>query len=53
VAENEEISIRTVTLPSPPDWLRESWESKKRQGVGQLSMEGIDTEIATARKGTP
>ena len=50
VAENEEISIRTITLPSPPDWLRESWESAKWQGVDQLSMEEIDAEIAAARE---
>jgi len=51
ISENEEISIRTITLPSPPDWLRESWESAKRQGVDQLSMEDIDAEIAAARSG--
>lgn len=50
VAENEEISIRAITIPSPPDWLEESWESAKRQGVDQLSMEDIDAEIAAARK---
>jgi hypothetical protein len=50
IAENEEISIRTIMLPSPPDWLKESWESAKRQGVDQLSMEDIDAEIAAARK---
>jgi len=50
VAENEEISIRTITTPSPPDWLKESWESAKRQGVDQLTMEEIDAEIAAARK---
>jgi len=50
IAENEEISIRTITMPSPPDWLKESWESAKRQGVDQLSMEEIDAEIAAARK---
>jgi hypothetical protein len=26
-AENEEIGIRTVTLPAPPGWVTESWES--------------------------
>lgn len=50
VAENEEISVRTITLPSPPAWLRESWESAKRQGVDQLSIEDIDAEIAAARR---
>ncbi len=50
IAENEEISIRTITSPPPPDWLKESWESAKRHGVDQLSMEEIDAEIAAARK---
>lgn len=50
IAENEEISIRTFSLPSPPDWLKESWESAKRQGVDQLSREDIDAEIAAARR---
>jgi hypothetical protein len=50
IAEDEEISIRSITLPSPPDWLKESWESAIRQGVDQLSMEEIDAEIAATRK---
>jgi hypothetical protein len=50
IAENEEISIRTLSLPSPPDWLKESWESAKRQGVDQLTPEDIDAEIAAARR---
>jgi hypothetical protein len=50
IAENEEISIRTLTLPSPPEWLKESWESAKRQGVDRLSIEDIDAKIAAARK---
>lgn len=50
ISENEQISIRTITSPSPPDWLKVSWESAKRQGIDQLSMEEIDAEIAAARK---
>jgi len=50
VSENEEISVRTITSPSPPDWLKHSWESANRQGLDQLSMEDIDAEIAAARK---
>jgi len=49
IAENEEISIRTITLPSPPEWLKQSWESAKRQGIDRLSAEEIDAEIAAAR----
>jgi len=33
-----------------PVWLRKSWESAKEAGLGQLSMEEIDAEIAAARK---
>lgn len=49
VSENEEISIRTFTLPLPPDWLRESWETAKQLEIDQLSAEDIDAEIAAAR----
>jgi hypothetical protein len=50
IAENEQVSVRTITSPSPPDWLKRSWESAKRQGVDQLSLEDIEAEIAAARK---
>ncbi len=50
VAENDAISIRTVTSASAPDWLQASWESATRQGVDCLSIEEIDAEIAAARK---
>ena len=50
IAENEEISIRSVTLPSAPDWLKESGKSARRHGVDHLSMEEIDAEIAATRK---
>ena len=33
-----------------PEWLRKSWETSKDSGLDQLSMEEIDTEIASARK---
>jgi len=50
IAENEQVSVRTVTSPSPPEWLKLSWESAKRHGVDELSMEDIEAEIAAARK---
>jgi hypothetical protein len=50
VAENEQVSVRTVTSPSPRDWLKQSWESARQQRVDQLSMEDIKAEIAAARK---
>ena len=50
IAENEEISIRTTTSPSVPEWLQDSWKRAKEQGLDQLSMEVVDAEIAAARK---
>jgi len=50
IAENEEISIRTTTSPSTPEWLQASWESATEQGLDRLSMEEIDAEITAARK---
>ncbi len=50
IAENEEISIRTTTSPSAPEWIQESWRSAKERGLDQLSVEEIDAEIAAARK---
>ncbi len=39
--------LSTVTLP---DWLEESWESAKQQGLDHLTMDEIDAEIAAARR---
>ena len=50
VAEDEAISIRTVTPASAPEWLRKSWDSAKRLDLDGLSMEEIDAEIDAARK---
>jgi hypothetical protein len=50
IAEDEAISIRTMPSASAPEWLQESWESAKRIGLDQLSMEEIDAEIKAARK---
>ena len=50
ISENEEISIRTTASPSAPEWLQASWESAKEQGLDQLSLEEIESEIAAARK---
>jgi hypothetical protein len=50
VAEDETISIGTLSPTSAPEWLRNSWESAERQGVDQLSMDEIDAEIQAARK---
>jgi len=48
IAESEEISIRATA--SVPEWLQASWKSAQEQGLDQLSVEEIDTEIAAARK---
>ena len=50
VAEDEAISIRAPASASAQEWLQQSWESAKRLGVDQLSMEEIDAEIGAARK---
>jgi hypothetical protein len=50
VAEDEAISIRTMASTGAPEWLQQSWESAKRFGLDQLSMEEIETEIDAARK---
>jgi hypothetical protein len=50
IAANEEIIIRTTTTPPAPEWLQASWKSADDQGLGQLSAEEINAEIAAARK---
>ncbi len=50
VSEDEAISIRTMGSGTAPEWLQASWDSAKRSGVNQLSMDEIDAEIDAARK---
>jgi hypothetical protein len=50
VADDEQISVRTVPPPAPLSWLKESWDSAERRDVDRLSMEDIDAEITAARK---
>ncbi len=50
VADDEAISILSITPTSAPEWLQNSWESAKRLGVDRLSMEEIDSEINAARE---
>jgi len=33
-----------------PPWLKETWESSKRQGTDKLTMRQINAEVAAARK---
>jgi hypothetical protein len=50
VAEDEAISIGTLTSTSAPEWLQQFWESSKRAGLDRLSVEEIDAEIKAARR---
>ena len=61
VTEDEAIRVDAVPIDeggefanadliSAPEWLQESWENAKRDGLDQLSMEEIDAEIKAARK---
>jgi hypothetical protein len=50
MAENEEISIRTATSPTAPEWLQASWKSAQEQGLNQRSTEEMDAEIAAAAR---
>jgi hypothetical protein len=49
VAEDEAISIRTVTSASVPEWLQRSWDSAKQLELDRLSIEEIQAEIDSAR----
>jgi hypothetical protein len=50
VAEDEAISIRTVSSASIPDWLEESWDSAQRRELDRLSIAEIEAEIGSARE---
>jgi hypothetical protein len=49
IGEHEQISIRSIASPSPPDWLKRSWETAQELGLDRLSAEEIEAEIAAAR----
>ena len=48
IAPSEEINI--YAIPAAPEWLQQSWQTAKQQGLDRLSMEEIDAEISAARK---
>ena len=50
LSEDEAISIRTTSVGSAQQLLQASWDSAKRSGVDQLSMDEIDAEIDAVRK---
>ena len=49
IGEHEQISVRSINLPSSPDWLRKSWETAQEEGLDRLSEEEIEAEIVAAR----
>lgn len=46
----EEYARQVLQRDLAPEWLLKSWETAKKAGLDQLSMEEIDAEIAAARK---
>lgn len=48
VAEEEQISVRTVPVPPTPEWLKTIQEDAKEKGLDRLTPEEIDAEIAAA-----
>jgi len=42
IAEDEAISIRTLTSASVPEWLQKSWETAKELELDRLTMEEIE-----------
>jgi plasmid stability protein len=46
----EEYARQVLEQDLVPEWLQESWQSSKQDGMDQLSMDEIDAEIAAARK---
>jgi hypothetical protein len=50
VAEEEQISVRTVPVPPAPEWLKSIQRDAKEKGLDRLTPEEIDAEIAAARR---
>ncbi|MBM3728952.1 MAG: hypothetical protein FJW40_26435 [Acidobacteria bacterium] len=46
----EQYALQVLERDLAPDWLRKSWSSAKEAGLGQLSMDEIEAEIAAARR---
>ena len=46
----EEYARQVLEQELVPEWLQKSWESAKKAGLDQLSMDEIEAEIAAARK---
>ena len=50
VAEEEQISVRTVPAPPAPEWLKSIQRDAKKNGLESLTTEEIGAEIAAARR---
>lgn len=46
----EHYALQVLERDLAPDWLRKSWSSAEDAGLGQLSMDEIEVEIAAARR---
>jgi len=46
----EQYALQVLERDLAPDWLRKSWSRAEEAGLGQLSMDEIDAEIAAARR---
>jgi hypothetical protein len=46
----EEYARQVLEHDLVPEWLQKSWESSNQSGLGQLTVDEIDAEIAAARK---
>jgi len=47
----EQYARRVIERDLAPDWLRKSWHDAAEAGLGELSMDDIEAEIAAARRG--
>ena len=46
----EEYARQVLEHDLVPEWLQKSWESSNQSGLGQLTVDEIDAEVAAARK---
>lgn len=46
----EQYARQVIELDLAPDWLHKSWSRAAEAGLGQLSMDEIEAEIAAARR---
>lgn len=46
----EQYALQVLQQDLAPQWLRESWESSRKEGLDVLTMDEIDAEIAASRR---